>query len=132
MSRDRAGFRRGEASVETVLVFPVLLGVVLVLVQLAVTMHTAHVAGVVAMRGAQTAARMAGHPAAVPTAVDEMDSTIRDLQGRPADSLALRFDDLSVRSTVVLRTGVVVPWLATRVERSASIPLEVFRFSGER
>ena len=117
---------------ETVLVFPVLLGVVLVLVQLAVTMHTAHVAGVVAMRGAQTAARMAGHPAAVPTAVDEMDSTIRDLQGRPADSLALRFDDLSVRSTVVLRTGVVVPWLATRVERSASIPLEVFRFSGER
>lgn len=132
MSRDRERFGRGEASVETVLVFPVLLGVVLVLVQLAVTMHTAHVAGVVAMRGAQVAAQMAGHPAAVPTAVDEMDSMIRDLQGRPADSLALQFDGLSVQSRVVLRTGGVVPWLASRVERGASVPLEVFRFSGER
>ena len=123
LRRDRA-----DSSAESVLLLPVLLTVALILVQIAANIHASHVAAVTAMRGAQVASRSDS----VVDALREMESTMRDLQGRSAESISVDFDGSTVRTTVILRAGGVLPWLAGRIERSATVPLERFTFSGRR
>jgi len=127
LRRDRA-----DSSVESVLLLPVLLTVALILVQIAANIHASHVAAVTAMRGAQVASRSEQRSDSVVDALREMESTMRDLQGRSAESISVDFDGSVVRTTVILRAGGVLPWLAGRIERSATVPLEQFTFSGRR
>ena len=123
---------RGEASVETALLMPIVMGVVLVLVHLAVGLHASHVAEVVALRGAQTASRSADRAAGITSSLREMDSTVRELQGRPAASISLTIEEGRVRTSVTLQPRGAVPWLRSRVTRVATVPLELFTFAGER
>lgn len=132
MSRAVLRRDRADVSVETVLLLPVLLTVVLILVQIAANIHASHVAAVTAMRGAQVASRTEQRSDSVVDAIREMESTIRDLQGRSAESISVAFDGSTVRTTVILRAGGVLPWLVGRIERSATVPLERFTFSGRR
>lgn len=124
--------RRGEASVETALLMPVIMGVVLVLVHLATVLHSAHIAEVVALRGAQVASRATDRAIGASEALKEMESTIRDLQGRPADTITLSIERGKVRTSVTVQPRGAIPWLTSRVTRAAIVPLEVFTFSGER
>lgn len=124
--------RRGEASIETALLMPVIMGIVLVLVHLAVGLHSAHIAEVVALRGAQLASRATNHATGAASALREMESSIRELQGRPADSISLSIEDGKIRTSVTLRPHGAVPWLVNRVTRVASVPLEEFTFAGQR
>lgn len=123
---------RADSSIEAVLLLPVLLMVVLILVQIAANMHAGHVAAVVAMRGAQVASRSDEGSGSVVAALREMDTTIRALQGRSAESVSVDLESSTARTTVVLRAGGVLPWLVSRIERSATVPLERFAFSGRR
>ena len=132
MSRAVLRRDRADSSVESVLLLPVLLTVVLILVQIAANIHASHVAAVTAMRGAQVASRTEQRSASVVDAIREMESTIGDLQGRSAESISVDFEGSTVRTTVILRAGGVLPWLVGRIERSATVPLERFTFSGHR
>ena len=123
---------RGDVSAESALMMPVLMGVVLLVVHVAVTIHGAHVAEVVALRGAQTASRSVDRRSGHLDAIREMEATILDMQGRPAESISLSIDRGRVRASVTLKPRVAVPWLTGAVTRVATVPLEVFTFSGER
>ena len=124
--------RRGDASVETALLMPVVMGVVLVLVHLAVSFHSAHIAEVVALRGAQVASRSADRAMSVSEAMIERESTIRELQGRRAEGITVTVERGRVRTSVTLLSRGAVPWLASRITRVAIVPLEEFTYSGER
>lgn len=132
MNWSRISQRRGDVSVETALLMPVVMGVIMLLVHFAAALHGAHVAEVAALRGAQTASRSVDRSTGTTVALHEMDSTVRDLQGRPADSMTLTIEGGKVRATVTLRYRGAVPWMTSRVTRTAIAPLEEFTFVGER
>lgn len=132
MTSGRRPRRRGDVSAESALIMPVVMGVVLLVIHVAVTIHGAHVAEVVALRGAQTASRSVDRRTGHLDAIREMEATILELQGRPAESISLSIDRGRVRASVTLRPRGAVPWLTGTVTRVATVPLEVFMFSGER
>lgn len=120
---------RGEISIETVILVPVVIFIVLIVVQAAVVMHGANAANHIAAQGAMTAAR---HGATTDHAVVAVAAA--------ADSLGARLaaPPLIVTSTefVTVRVFIVVPQavpvFAAQISREISVPRERYIAYGER
>lgn len=110
-------------SAETVLTVPIVFLVMLMAIQVAVFMHTAHVAQVSATEGAAAAARHGGGVAAgaeaTARAIAELRSTAKDI---PRISIVDGFAEVEVG----LRVPQVAPFFDVVVTRTAREPLERF------
>lgn len=116
-------YESGEVSAETVLTVPIVFLVMLIAIQAAVFMHTAHVAQVSATEGAAAAARYGGGVAAgaeaTARAIAELRSTATDI---PKVNIVGGFAEVQVG----LRVPRVAPFFDFVVTRSAREPLERF------
>lgn len=123
MRRGGASPDRGEATTQLVLLTPVLLVLLLSVVQLALWVHSAHVATAAAAEAVGVSARVhgsAGAAAAAATAV------VEESGGRLAAPAVV--ERSSRWTTSVVRVGVprVLPGFPSEVARRASGPVERF------
>jgi Flp pilus assembly protein TadG len=113
----------GEVSLQTVLLTPVLLALVLVVVQAALWLHAVQIADNAAADGADAARRyLATDADGVAAASDFVTGSRSQLAGPPT---VQRLGDRVVVD-VVVRVPAIVPGWATSVHRSASGPIEQF------
>jgi len=120
---------RGEISIETVILVPVVIFIVLIVVQAAVVMHGANAANHIAAQGAMTAAR---HGATTDHAVVAVAAAADSLGAQLAapPSIVTSTDQVTVRVSV--RVPQAVPIFAAHVSREVSAPRERFIAYGER
>ena len=120
---------RGEISIETVILVPVVIFIVLIVVQAAVVMHGANAANHIAAQGAMTAAR---HGATTDHAVVAVAAAADSLGARLAapPSIVNSTDHVTVRVSV--RVPQAVPVFAAEISRKVSVPRERYIAYGER
>ena len=120
---------RGEISIETVILVPVVIFIVLIVVQAAVVMHGANAANHIAAQGAMTAAR---HGATTDHAVVAVAAAADSLGARLAapPSIVTSTDNVTVRVSV--RVPQAVPIFAAEISREVSVPRERYIAYGER
>lgn len=119
----------GETTTQVVLAIPIVLSLVLMAVQGAVYMHTAHVASASAARGATAGAAMNGGViAALDAAVRSTAELSAELVSEPQATIT---DDL-VEVTVILRVPKVAPFFSFNVSRTVVEPRERFVPENER
>ena len=120
---------RGEVSIETVLLVPVLFVIALIAVQAGVVLHGISVANHVAAQGAMAAAR---HGATDDAGVDAVYDTTTALGARLArpPEIASSRDEVIVR--VWVRLPRAVPFFAETVSRQAVVPRERYVPYAER
>jgi Flp pilus assembly protein TadG len=120
---------RGEISIETVILVPVVIFIVLIVMQAAVVMHGANAANHTAAQGAMTAAR---HGATEDHAVVAVAAAADSLGARLAapPSIVTSTDRVTVRVSV--RLPQAVPIFAAEISREVSVPRERFIAYGER
>jgi Flp pilus assembly protein TadG len=117
---------RGETSVQTTLLVPVILSIVFAVVQAAALSHGGQVASLAANRGAQLAASSEGTSGSLVHVRQEIERTVTDL-GNSLESPP-QFSTYRGNVTVTVRIAVphVVPLFSDVVTRTASAPLEHF------
>jgi Flp pilus assembly protein TadG len=120
---------RGEISIETVILVPVVIFIVLIVVQAAVVMHGANAANHIAAQGAMSAAR---HGATTDHAVVAVAAAANSLGARLAapPSVITSIDHVTVRVSV--RVPQAVPVFAAQISREVSVPRERYIAYGER
>ncbi len=119
----------GETTTQVVLAIPIVLSLVLMAVQGAIYIHTAHLASASAARGATAGAAMNGGViAALDAAVRSSAELSAQLASEPQATIA---DDL-VRVTVKLRVPQVAPFFNLNVSRTVIEPRERFVPENER
>ena len=112
---------RGEVSIETVLLVPAVILLVLLVVQAAVVMHGANVAHHVARRGAMTAARHGSSPERALTVISATADSVGARLAAPPQIVSTS-DRITVRIRVALPQA--VPIFAEHVSREVSVPRE--------
>jgi len=112
---------RGEVSVETVLLVPALMFIVLLVVQTAVVMHGANMASHLAARGALTAAR---HGATADHTTLAVTAVASSLGARLAAPPLVTTDNDHVRVRVWVVVPQAVPFFVGQVSREVSVPRE--------
>lgn len=117
---------RGETSIQSVLIFPVLLTILFIGAHVTAYVHGSQVAHAAAIRGAQVAAAHDADAAGVGATLGEVDAVVEDLGFRTAAVPTVEITDRRVRVTVTVETQRVVPFLPVHVSRSAESPREVF------
>lgn len=120
---------RGEVSAETVIAIPVVFMVLLIAVQAAVFVHTAHVAQVTAAEGAQAAARYGG---GVSAGADTTFRALVELQAQPDGIPRINLSEGVAEVTVALRVPRVAPFFDFVVTRTAREPIERVLLPDER
>lgn len=121
-----SGRDRGETSLETVLVFPVLLVLVLVAFHMAALFHAGHVAALASARGAHMAAiGMSTHGNSV-MVVDEVTKVGNELGAALAVAPRVWLSDQHVVVSVEVLSPRIVPFLPARVERTSRQAMETF------
>lgn len=119
----------GETTTQVVLAIPIVLSLVLMAVQGAIYMHTAHLASASAARGATAGAAMNGGViAALDAAVRSTAELSAQLVNEPQATIT---DDL-VKVTVNLRVPQVAPFFNFNVSRTVVEPRERFVPENER
>lgn len=116
-------------SAETVLTIPIVFLVMLIAIQAAVFMHTAHVAQVSATEGASAAARYGGGVAAGAEATAK---AIAELRSTATDIPRVSIVDGLAEVEVGLRVPRVAPFFDFVVTRTAREPVERFVAPDER
>lgn len=120
------GNDRGETSIQTVLLVPVILSMLFVAVHAAALSHAGHIASVAANRGAQLAASSNGSSESVSMVRQGIQRTVAELGSRLNSEPQLSTYSGTVEVTVRISVPSVVPFLPDTVSRSASAPLEQF------
>lgn len=120
---------RGEISIETVILVPVVIFIVLIVVQAAVVMHGANAANHIAAQGAMTAAR---HGATTDHAVVAVAAAADSLGARLAAPPLIVTSAESVTVRVFIVVPQAVPVFAAQVSREVSVPRERYIAYGER
>jgi TadE-like protein len=118
----------GEATIQLVLLTPLVLLLVLLVVQAALASYVAHVAEAAASRGADATAVFGGTPADGSLAVDEF----LDGVATPVNAPVITRDAAWARAEVTLRVPHIVPFFPTRIARVATTPVERFLAPDER
>jgi len=131
VTRARADRERGATSIELVMYTPVLMLVIFLTVQFALSWHGSEVAGAVAREAARVARVGGGTPAAIAdaeargvdyaAAVGGQSLTQVDVQVTPVPAAR------EVRVTVTGRSVEIIPGFAPRVSRTVQGPVEAFR-----
>lgn len=119
----------GEVSAETVLVVPVVFMVMVIAIQAALFMHTAHVAQLSATEGAAAAARYGGGVSAGAAATV---NAIAELRATATDIPVVNITNGVAEVTVGLRVPRVAPFFDLVVTRSAREPVERFLAPDQR
>jgi hypothetical protein len=130
MDRPR-GCRRGETSIEAVLIVPIVLTLLFAGVHVTSLARAAQVANIAATRGAQVAAASPDGASPLPV-LREVDVVVGDLGGRAPRPARVSVGPRTVRVTVELEIRPVVPFLPVRVVRAATAPRERFLLEQER
>jgi hypothetical protein len=120
------GNDRGETSIQTVLLVPVILSILFVSVHAAVLGHAGQVASVAANRGAQLAASSNNSSESTFVIRQEVRRTVMDLGSQLRSEPQLSAHMGHVRVTVRIAVPRIVPFLPDVVARSASVPIERF------
>lgn len=119
----------GETTTQVVLAIPIVFSLVLMAVQGAIYMHTAHVASASAARGATAGAALNGGViAALDAAVRSAAELSAQLVEEPQASIS---DDLVI-VTVNLRVPQIAPFFRINVSRTVVEPRERFVPEGDR
>lgn len=119
----------GEVSAETVLMVPVVFMVMVIAIQAAVFMHTAHVAQMCATEGAAATARFGG---GVSAGAEATAIAIAELRGTETDIPKVSITNGIAIVTVGLRVPQVAPFFDLVVTRSAREPVERFMAPDQR
>ncbi len=119
----------GETTTQVVLAVPIVLSLVLMAVQGAVYMHTAHVASASAARGATAGAALNG---GVIAALDAVVRSAAELSAQLAEEPHASISDDLVAVTVKLRVPQVTPFFHINVSRTVVEPRERFIPEGDR
>ena len=127
VSRDKRD--PGETTVQVLLAVPIVFTLVLIAVQGAVYMHSAHVASASASRGAAAGAAMNGGEI---EAIDAAVRTAAELSAQFADEPRAIIARDTVTMTVTLRVPQVAPFFSLHVSRTAVEPRERFIPEDER
>lgn len=117
---------RGETSIQTVLLVPVILLILFISVHAAALGHAGQVASVAANRGAQLAASSDVSSESTFLIRQEVRRTVTELGSQLRSEPQLSAYKGNVRVTVRIAVQRVVPFLPDVVSRSASAPLERF------
>ncbi len=125
------GCRRGETSVEAVLIVPIVLSLLFAGVHVTSLARAAQVANIAATRGAQVAAASPDGASPLPV-LEEVDVVVGDLGARAPRPARVSVGPRTVRVTVELEIRPVVPFLPVRVVRTATAPRERFLLEQER
>lgn len=120
---------RGEISIETVILVPVVIFIVLIVVQAAVVMHGANAANHIAAQGAMTAAR---HGATTDHAVVAVAAAADSLGARLAAPPVIVTSTEFVTVRVFIVVPQAVPVFAAQISREISVPRERYIAYGER
>lgn len=119
----------GETTTQVVLTVPIVLSLLLMAVQGAVYMHTAHVASASAARGAAAGAAINGGSIA---AIDAAVRSTAELSAQLVDEPQAMISNDRVAVTVNLRVPRVSPFFRLSVSRTAVEPRERFIPEDER
>ena len=120
------GNDRGETSIQTVLLVPVVLSILFLTVNAAALSHGGQVASLAANRGAQLTASGTGDSISMSVTRLEIARTVEDLGSVLESEPQFSTFDGSVEVTVRVKVPGVVPFLPRFVTRRASAPLERF------
>jgi len=120
------GKDRGETSIQTVLLVPVILSLLFISVHAAALGHAGQVASVAANRGVQLAASSDGSSMSTFVIRQEVRRTVMDLGSRLQSEPLFSAYGGNARVTVRIAVPGIVPFLPAVVSRSASAPLERF------
>jgi hypothetical protein len=119
----------GETTSQVVLAVPIVLSLVLMAVQGAIYMHTAHVASASAARGATAGAAMNG---GIIAALDAAVRSAAELSAQFVEEPRATIGNDKVVVTVKLRVPQVAPFFRLSVSRTVVEPRERFVPEGER
>ena len=119
----------GETTTQVVLAVPIVLTLVLMAVQGAIYMHTAHVASASAARGASAGAAVNGGTIA---ALDAAVRSVAELSAQLVEEPKAKVNDNKVVVTVSLRVPRVSPFFRLNVSRTVVEPRERFIPEDER
>lgn len=122
---------RGASSIELVMYTPILMFVIFLTVQFALSWHGSEVAGAVARETARVARAGGGGAQAIDDARARGTEYAAAIGGSALTDVAIQITplpaDQSVRVTVTGRSVEIIGGLAPRVSRSVQGPVEVFR-----
>ena len=119
----------GETTTQVVLAVPIVLSFILMAVQGAVYMHTAHVASASAARGASAGAALNG---GIIAALDAAVRSAAELSAQLVEEPLAKVDANKVAVTVNLRVPQVSPFFRFNVSRTVVEPRERFIPEDER
>ena len=121
----RDGADRGDATVEAVIIVPVIVVLTLLVVQFVLVWHGRHVAQAAAQNAARSAAAYQAQPAAGQAAGDDYLAQVAPhlLPGR---SVTVIRDAAGVTVIVSADVLTVIPFAAFHIQEQATAPLEIF------
>ena len=117
---------RGETSIQTVLLVPVILSLLFISVHAAALGHAGQVASIAANRGVQLAASSDDSSVSTFVIRQEVRRTVMDLGSRLQSEPLLSAYGGNAKVTVRIAVPGIVPFLPAVVSRSASAPMERF------
>lgn len=126
------GHDRGETSIQTVLLVPVVLLILFLTVNAAALAHAGQVASLAANRGAQLIASGSGDSKSVSEVRIEIARIIRELGGVLESEPIFSTYDGEVEVDVRVKSPGMFPFLPRFVTRRASAPLEQFLYEQDR
>ena len=126
------GNDRGETSIQTVLLVPVVLSILFLTVNAAALAHAGQVASLAANRGAQLIASGSGDSNSVSVVRIEIARIIHELGGVLESEPQFSSYDGDVEVDVRVKVPGVVPFLPRFVTRRASAPRERFIYEQDR
>jgi hypothetical protein len=120
---------RGEVSVESVIILPVIIGMIWLVVQVALVIHAGNAAHFVASQAALAAAR---HGATLASADTALATAVESVGARLASAPRVEWasDHVTVRVDIVVPR--VAPFFGDAVSRSVTTPRERFITYAER
>lgn len=117
---------RGEVSIQSLIIVPVVLSVLLLGVHCVQLIHSGHIAVAAASRGAQVAASVSPDESGFRSVVQAVLTTTSDLGARLDGSPSILMDSSSVLVTVRVAFSGAVPFLPSHVTRQVLVPKEQF------
>ena len=121
----RDGADRGDATVEAVIIVPIIVVLTLLVVQFVLVWHGRHVAQAAAQNAARSAAAYQAQPAAGQAAGDDYLAQVAPnlLPGR---SVTVTRDAAGATAIVGADVLTVIPFAAFHIQEQATAPLEIF------
>lgn len=117
---------RGETSIQTVLLVPIMLTILFVGIHVGSLARAGQVAGLAAFRGAQMAAAADGSAGQTVEVLREIDRTITELGSRASTAPRVLIGPRAVRVSVTVDVEQIVPFLPVSSTRSVTVARETF------